>query len=296
MAFRRSPVRSRSGPPAFAHDQVRRLSRRSPEGAEADVIPRIQPRVSYGSASHAKDADIAVSTRSDRARAGKTCQPIRVRLRFRPIPAIFLGISFDPDIERGRRKTRRLHSEKRGPSPSFLCRSDVRARARVADHNAGRCPHTARSRPWQLHVVIEFPDEQRAVRFERYLKSGSGRAFAKNSRRPQHPLRGAVSDHIAGRRRGGASGHFAWSLTPWNGCCRPLRQQRHQAGGTERRPRTTGCNLHDDLQLPDALAARESVSLTGRNPRSTGVEGGTPRTRPCSPSCSPQRTATVQAW
>jgi hypothetical protein len=29
------------------------------------------------------------------------------------------------------------------------------------------------------------------------------------------------------------------------------------AGGTERRPRTTGCNLHDDLQLPDALAARE---------------------------------------
>ena len=29
------------------------------------------------------------------------------------------------------------------------------------------------------YVVIEFPDEARAVRFERYLKSGSGRAFAK---------------------------------------------------------------------------------------------------------------------
>ena len=51
--------------------------------------------------------------------------------------------------------------------------------ARVADHNAGRCPHTARYRPWQLHVTIELPDEQRAVDFERYLKSGSGRAFAK---------------------------------------------------------------------------------------------------------------------
>jgi hypothetical protein len=25
-------------------------------------------------------------------------------------------------------------------------------------------------------VIIEFPDEQRAIRFERYLKSGSGRA------------------------------------------------------------------------------------------------------------------------
>ena len=51
--------------------------------------------------------------------------------------------------------------------------------ARLADHNAGRCPHTARHRPWQLHVTIELPDEQRALAFERYLKSGSGRAFAK---------------------------------------------------------------------------------------------------------------------
>jgi predicted GIY-YIG superfamily endonuclease len=50
---------------------------------------------------------------------------------------------------------------------------------RLADHNAGRCPHTAKHRPWRHHVVIEFPDEQRAIRFERYLKSGSGRAFAK---------------------------------------------------------------------------------------------------------------------
>ena len=51
--------------------------------------------------------------------------------------------------------------------------------ARLADHNAGRCPHTARYRPWQLHVTIGLPDQQRAVDFERYLKSGSGRAFAK---------------------------------------------------------------------------------------------------------------------
>ncbi len=55
--------------------------------------------------------------------------------------------------------------------------SDVRAR--LDDHNSGHCPHTARYRPWQLHVVIEFPDEERAFRFERYLKSGSGREFAK---------------------------------------------------------------------------------------------------------------------
>ncbi len=55
---------------------------------------------------------------------------------------------------------------------------------RVNDHNAGWCPHTARYRPWQLHVSIEFPDEKRAIRFERYLKSGSGRAFAKRHFEP----------------------------------------------------------------------------------------------------------------
>ena len=50
---------------------------------------------------------------------------------------------------------------------------------RLAAHNAGRSPHTAKCRPWQLAVSVEFPDEARAVRFERYLKSGSGRAFTK---------------------------------------------------------------------------------------------------------------------
>ena len=51
--------------------------------------------------------------------------------------------------------------------------------ARLAHHNSGCCPHTASRRPWRLHVAIEFTSEQSAVRFERYLKSGSGRAFAK---------------------------------------------------------------------------------------------------------------------
>ena len=63
--------------------------------------------------------------------------------------------------------------------PRFYAGLTSDARRRLDDHNAGRCPHTVRYRPWQLHVVIEFPDEQRAIRFERYLKSGSGRAFAK---------------------------------------------------------------------------------------------------------------------
>ena len=51
--------------------------------------------------------------------------------------------------------------------------------ARLGFHNAGLSPHTAKYGPWELIVSIEFPDEPRAVRFEKNLKSGSGRAFAK---------------------------------------------------------------------------------------------------------------------
>jgi predicted GIY-YIG superfamily endonuclease len=50
--------------------------------------------------------------------------------------------------------------------------------ARLACHNTGHCSHTARGGPWEIDVVVEFADEERAVAFERYLKSGSGVAFA----------------------------------------------------------------------------------------------------------------------
>ena len=51
--------------------------------------------------------------------------------------------------------------------------------ARLAAHNAGHCTHTADSRPWGIDVLVAFRDEARALKFERYLKSGSGVAFAK---------------------------------------------------------------------------------------------------------------------
>jgi predicted GIY-YIG superfamily endonuclease len=51
--------------------------------------------------------------------------------------------------------------------------------ARLEWHNAGPCGYTVAHRPWKLAVSIEFPTEQQPLRFEKYLKSGSGRAFAK---------------------------------------------------------------------------------------------------------------------
>jgi putative endonuclease len=51
--------------------------------------------------------------------------------------------------------------------------------ARLRTHNAGGSPHTSKYRPWQVVAHFCFHDDQRAVEFERYLKSGSGHAFAK---------------------------------------------------------------------------------------------------------------------
>jgi len=52
-------------------------------------------------------------------------------------------------------------------------------RARLEAHNAGQCSHTCDGKPWDVDIVIQFTDERRAVAFERYLKSGSGCAFAR---------------------------------------------------------------------------------------------------------------------
>jgi predicted GIY-YIG superfamily endonuclease len=52
-------------------------------------------------------------------------------------------------------------------------------RARLKKHNAGDVPHTAKYLPWTIKTYIGFTDEQRAFAFEKYLKSPSGRAFAK---------------------------------------------------------------------------------------------------------------------
>jgi predicted GIY-YIG superfamily endonuclease len=50
--------------------------------------------------------------------------------------------------------------------------------ARLRVHNSGSVTHTSKFRPWKIRTYVAFDDEKRAFAFERYLKSGSGRAFA----------------------------------------------------------------------------------------------------------------------
>jgi predicted GIY-YIG superfamily endonuclease len=50
---------------------------------------------------------------------------------------------------------------------------------RLKAHNNGQVPHTSKYRPWRVETAIAFTSVDKARAFEKYLKSHSGRAFAK---------------------------------------------------------------------------------------------------------------------
>ena len=50
---------------------------------------------------------------------------------------------------------------------------------RLREHNQGKSSHTTKFSPWKLTTYIPFTDRGKAEAFERYLKSGSGHAFAR---------------------------------------------------------------------------------------------------------------------
>ena len=52
-------------------------------------------------------------------------------------------------------------------------------RARIRKHNAGGVPHTSKFAPWRIKTYVAVSDDRQARLFEKYLKSASGRAFAK---------------------------------------------------------------------------------------------------------------------
>ena len=57
------------------------------------------------------------------------------------------------------------------------CTEDLEKR--LSNHNCGTTPHTAKYVPWELVIFVAFIDKDKAVAFEKYLKSGSGREFAR---------------------------------------------------------------------------------------------------------------------
>ena len=69
-----------------------------------------------------------------------------------------------------------LESVKRPGTRYIGHTSDLRRR--MAQHNTGENRSTAKHRPWRLKLYVAFESRRLARDFERYLKSGSGHAFA----------------------------------------------------------------------------------------------------------------------
>ncbi len=54
-------------------------------------------------------------------------------------------------------------------------------RARLAAHNAGKSAHASKFTPWRLVTYIAFSEEEQALLFERYLKSGRATRLPKGA-------------------------------------------------------------------------------------------------------------------
>lgn len=165
-----------------AAPQRRDLSRQSAKrdgGSDAKAGLSVDERAPAPQALYANPSTFSLSaSRSD-------CDPSqghRAHSAYFEESALGIGVACPSHMAENKRFVYVLRSTDTDPHFYIGLTSD--APDRLADHNAGRCPHTARHRPWQLHVVIEFNDEPTAIRFERYLKSGSGRAFAKRHFHP----------------------------------------------------------------------------------------------------------------
>ncbi len=50
---------------------------------------------------------------------------------------------------------------------------------RISEHNSGNNQHTSEHAPWHIKNYFAFDRKEVADRFEKYLKSGSGREFCK---------------------------------------------------------------------------------------------------------------------
>jgi predicted GIY-YIG superfamily endonuclease len=70
-----------------------------------------------------------------------------------------------------------LRSE-RDPTRRYVGITDD-LRRRLAEHNSDKPGHTRGHAPWRLVVAVHFDNAARAEAFERYLKNGSGHAFAR---------------------------------------------------------------------------------------------------------------------
>jgi predicted GIY-YIG superfamily endonuclease len=63
------------------------------------------------------------------------------------------------------------------PNQTYIgCTKDLKKR--FASHNNGQSLHASKFKPWKLVSYTAFSEREKALSFEKYLKSHSGKAFA----------------------------------------------------------------------------------------------------------------------
>ncbi|MFU8849367.1 MAG: GIY-YIG nuclease family protein, partial [Opitutales bacterium] len=115
---------------------------------------------------------------TEKRRRTRTAVTFRSCLRL-GMPAVFLILTILPDDmpEREFTYVYILRSEICPDRHYTGCTKDLSAR--LKKHNLGSVPHTAKFKPWSIETAISFRSEEKAQAFEKYLKSGSGREFAR---------------------------------------------------------------------------------------------------------------------
>ena len=71
-----------------------------------------------------------------------------------------------------------LIESERDPTERYIGFTDD-LKQRLSDHNDGKSKHTSGRGPWLLVTYVGFRNRDKAHDFERYLKAGSGHAFAR---------------------------------------------------------------------------------------------------------------------
>jgi putative endonuclease len=66
----------------------------------------------------------------------------------------------------------------KNPNQTYIGHTD-NLQQRLETHNSGGSIYTEANRPWKLILLLAFEEKLKATAFEKYLKSGAGRAFAK---------------------------------------------------------------------------------------------------------------------
>ena len=106
--------------------------------------------------------------------ASKIRVPMKSKKGSRPAPALSSSGRFGDGLGSG---TMVSGASGRAHPDQHYTGHTQNLKQRLVDHNSGHVSHPSKIVPWVIRSATTFRDKDRGLAFERYLKTGSGRAF-----------------------------------------------------------------------------------------------------------------------